>query len=106
MIIAAILASAATPLPVIKSEIKADLNRRLLDGESARYIWPKRASKNAYCGFVNAKNRLGAYTGYRLFLTMTDGKGPVKVVVERNDSQIVPLLCKEFGYPVDAREAR
>lgn len=50
------------------SAVEAAVVDRLIDGESARWRWfPPRTAENGevtYCGFLNAKNRLGGYSGF------------------------------------------
>ena len=72
------LASAASASPLweapsdqMKTSIQAAFDAKLLDGQSARYRWPNE-NKNGvvYCGFVNAKNSFGAFTGFKPFYVL------------------------------------
>jgi hypothetical protein len=53
-------------------------NMNLRDADSARFRWlPFDPSKSHYCGWVNAKNAYGGYTGFQPFEAsiQTDDKG-------------------------------
>jgi hypothetical protein len=56
-----------------QKSIEKSLEGTLLDPFSAQYVWPKVPIENnfsdgavGYCFKVNAKNRMGAYTGFHL----------------------------------------
>lgn len=75
------LAAPAEPYsfsPTNKRDIIAQVKFKLLDGESARWRWPKHVEEfGLYCGFVNAKNHMGAYTGFTPFMVIGGvGNGP------------------------------
>lgn len=91
-----------TPLPITaQTAVKHYFDLKLMDGVSARYIWPARKTANWYCGFVNAKNMMGAYTGWRQFsvsFTETGAIDRIQVIDEdRRDSNAI--LCDAFKYP-------
>lgn len=77
MILAALaLTASATaagdyPRPLTQAEravIMKKADEVLFDGPSARWQWPDKLNdKDSYCGFINAKNRMGGYTGWRPF---------------------------------------
>lgn len=90
---------AAAPADTLKSKIRSHLDTVLLDGQSARYIWPEVKSPRVYCGFVNAKNRLGGYTGYRLFYVQTNGS-PIKATFDSDTLALASMVCDEAGYPL------
>ncbi len=55
-------------------------NMNLRDADSARFRWlPFDPSKSHYCGWVNAKNAFGGYTGFQPFEAsiQTDDKGHI-----------------------------
>jgi hypothetical protein len=58
-------------------KVKTAVAKSLKDPESARFNSPFVASKNSkgitVCGFVNAKNSYGGYTGDKPFLVGGDG---------------------------------
>lgn len=74
-------ADTATPEEIAKAQ--AAISRQLLDAGSAQFkITAIRHVGKAvvFCGFVNAKNQFGGYTGFRPFvlfaddLTINDGR--------------------------------
>lgn len=54
-----------------KALLQVAIKDRLMDGDSAKWRWlPYRSGQSTvtqYCGFVNAKNRMGGYTGFNPF---------------------------------------
>lgn len=100
-----IAADPAKPIPPLRETTKAEIQRKLdlelIDGASARYLWPKRTDSSAYCGFVNAKNSLGGYVGWKLFTALlidspTKGQVLMGVSLPGQDK-----FCLENGYPID-----
>lgn len=73
-LIAAVSLVAGSPPPrPLQTGIRNKLDLELLDGASARFKWlPLKNSKGFYCGLLNAKNSLGAYTGFKPFLAEFD----------------------------------
>jgi hypothetical protein len=77
-----VLRPAAPVRPITDAEKSAfadKLRKELKDPESARFRWNNGVRNLAiYCGFINAKNSYGAYTGFRAFLVIfgaqVDGK--------------------------------
>jgi hypothetical protein len=56
---------------------KAGVAAKLLDPDSARFIDVRAIAKNGrqfVCGFVDAKNRIGAYDGAKPFVFIIDDK--------------------------------
>ena len=51
-----------------KAIVQASIKDRLIDGDSAKWRWLPAKKGEAgivqYCGFFNAKNRMGGYTGF------------------------------------------
>lgn len=47
----------------MESEIKS----HLVDPDSAKFTWWDYPNKGFYCGLLNARNRMGGYTGNTLF---------------------------------------
>lgn len=106
------------PRPITLAEKKAiiaQFSTMLLDGQSAIWRWPLvqngASVAGDYCGFVNAKNRMGAYVGFHafyIFIFRPPGK-PVTaaggMLISEADPQslansIVPDLCAGAGYSV------
>lgn len=48
---------------------KTYAQNHLRDAESAKFDDVKMGTNNVLCGYVNAKNGFGAYTGYTRFVT-------------------------------------
>ena len=68
----------------------------LFDGASARWQWGPRKDADAYRGSVNAKNRFGAYVGWRPFYFF---QGQFGVVGEGDSGRIVyEAVCSSSGY--------
>lgn len=93
------------PLPVAKKQaILKRFNVRLLDGPSAKYIWPVQKSTGTYCGFVNAKNSYGGYTGWRQFWVSFWEWGGIKeleIIDDPRDESTGAAFCDYFDYPGD-----
>lgn len=53
----------------------------LFDAESARWRWPDYVEgRKVYCGYLNAKNRMGAYVGFKPFMVyLSRETGQLKV---------------------------
>lgn len=54
----------------------------LIDGESARFRNVKKHAVAGVCGEVNAKNRLGAYTGFKRFIVFGEPGDTAKVFID------------------------
>lgn len=101
MLIAATLLAAqlpATDPPM--SAVETAIKDGLIDGESARWRWfPARQTGAVvtYCGFVNAKNRMGGYTGFN----------PVWVVGSWSGAKFIPTTIEFAAGPyLDGLAAR
>ena len=91
------------PVPAkLQASIRNKLNVTLFDGFSARYLWPPvRGRAGQYCGWVNAKNRMGAYTGFKLFAVKYDLKSLTadSVIIDDSDDQrVIEITCEVMGY--------
>ena len=84
--------------------IAAEVSDKLKDGESARFRWPDIGrDPTVYCGWVNAKNSYGGYTGFELFFALLalDVSGKITGVTvnfESNASANVRESCSHFGF--------
>lgn len=78
-----------------KAEIMREADKLLFDGPSARWQWGERKSAHLYCGMVNAKNRLGAYVGWRPFYFF---QGKFKIVPEGEEDVVYEGICSNAGY--------
>lgn len=68
IVAAAFLAATPAPSHVVEA-VKAELK----DPDSAKFKGVKQTSPGYWCGWVNAKNGYGGYTGYSVFF-YHDGK--------------------------------
>lgn len=98
MSIVAFLAAAASPQAGLKAEIIEKMETALLDGGSARYIWPDPwPADGKICGKINSKNRFGGYVGYRRFYAHKDQFG-LSVMIEGPESDLenglIDMNCK------------
>lgn len=87
-----VLAISATSQDI--AGIRAAMDDRLKDSESAKIKSVRIASDGTTCGLVNAKNSYGAYGGYQPFLAMKLSSGKFYVVgVGRESGQV----CESKG---------
>lgn len=92
----------AGPVTTVQIEsARTALDERLLDYPSARF---RAVSGNGYaiCGSVNAKNRLGAYSGWARFVTIWR-EGSTTLYVEEPGKEpplVLQTFCAEGRAPV------
>ena len=87
---------AATVPPPIQAETKAHFEMELFDAESARWKFEDYRGDFLVCGYVNAKNRMGAYVGFQPFyFNAKDGTG--RIYAPGEDAWLFRTLC--FGDP-------
>lgn len=77
----------------------------MIDGESARYLWPEQRNPVTYCGFINAKNQFGGYVGWRLFWASLpiDAKDELLISTAGSSEVMTELgekACQKNGYPI------
>lgn len=103
------VADESAPTAQMKSAISKEIGVSLLDGQAARYKWPKKkAGAPIYCGFVNSKNAMGAYAGFQPFMVIGDynTKGIYSVSasvaglsLDGTDMQVRAIkMCMDAGY--------
>ena len=83
--------------------IKAHFDNALLDGTSARWKWQLQRHPQVYCGWVNAKNRLGAYSGWKPYYVMFGKTGKVdkgEIVGEGDSTIMLDAFCISWGYNI------
>jgi hypothetical protein len=96
--------------PRHKADIVRQVKDRMNDGESARWRWPLHQPEfGTYCAWFNAKNQLGAYTGWTPFLVIGGvGGGPKStgqfdvIQAEIGNPDIVARMCADAGYDLSA----
>ena len=89
------LALALTPLAETDKEvIRTEIRSMVKDPESARFQWiphiGNKPDKTIVCGFVNARNGYGGYTGFQPFLARVvrlDGKTIAGAVIASTDAR-------------------
>lgn len=98
-----------------RAMIEPAVRRGLIDPDSARFRWyPQMRDDGIYCGFVNAKNRMGGYTGFTLFMSLIGKRadGTQVVAFTKLAHHIGPLqesaeeqMCAKYGYSLDPTAA-
>ena len=61
-------------LAALEQRVRMVMDTHLFDPGSAQYLDLRAGRDGAACGRVNAKNRLGAYVGYKPFVADRDGR--------------------------------
>lgn len=90
----------AVPM-TMQSAVKEAVGRKLADPFSAQYEWQAVKDDALYCGFVNAKNGFGAYTGYQPFMVLyANNKSKTLVLSAEVDPDIVGPMCLKNGYRI------
>ena len=84
--------------PAQLSEARTALDERLFDLPSARFR-DVRGNSLVLCGFVNAKNRMGAYAGWKRFAWITVNDDPSLEVDGAGSTSDIMLdaFCGEDG---------
>ena len=98
LIAAVALTAGSLPPRQLRAGIQNKLDEQLLDGASARFKWlPLKNSKGFYCGLLNAKNYLGAYTGFKPFLAEFDPKTlkvkSVRAWEDGKENVVITAIC-------------
>jgi hypothetical protein len=91
--------------PARQAQIKARFDNVLLDGVSARWKWQPQRSRLLYCGWVNAKNRMGAYSGWSPYYVMFEKSGRItsaKIVGSGDSPIVLETLCNSVGYNISS----
>lgn len=80
--------------------VEQGVRATLVDGESGRFRDIKGSLDGAdlyVCGYVNAKNRLGGYVGWRRFYGQIDGETfTVRAVAGQTPPGIVEAMCDGY----------
>lgn len=94
------------PLPAnAQAQIRRYFNLRMIDGESARYLWPEQRDPYIYCGFINAKNQFGGYVGWRLYWANFPVTGNDELLISTAGTSKVmdgigQKVCQGEGYAI------
>lgn len=96
-----------------KQIIARAVKDQLKDPDSAKFKWPAPLKFGLYCGWVNAKNSYGGYTGFQPYMVIggvgtgskSDGKflivGDVTIGSGDDDLMIVYKMCSEHGFSME-----
>jgi hypothetical protein len=85
----ALTAAAAPSRQKGEQEIVSLVKEQLKDPESARFRDIKKMENGNFCGWVNAKNSYGGYTGYQAFFVASRTKEVTLVPPELSE----PGIC-------------
>lgn len=83
-----------------QSRTKQHFNRTMFDGPSARWQFAYKKGDFLICGFVNGKNRFGAYVGWTPFLYDTKN-GTGDIYTDENRLWLWDTLCLGGEYMDD-----
>lgn len=76
--------------PALQSRVKLFMDREvLLDGLSARYQFPPWRHPDFYCFQVNAKNSMGAYTGWTDYGVVIGSDGKTLQLFDAEDCSVL-----------------
>lgn len=113
------LATMSAELPVVpltalhKQQISAAVKAKLKDPDSAQFRWPAPKEWGSYCGWVNAKNSYGGYTGFKPFYVVGGAPNAKKgfivstvVLAEEGSAGVAEQMCSKEGYDVSEPPAR
>jgi hypothetical protein len=91
---------AAPPTVAQKKLIEQAVKEQLKDPDSAKFKhsdYHVDKTDGVYCGYVNAKNSYGGYTGFQTFevLSVADGKGFIMIGVDGDG--VMDKICHYKG---------
>jgi hypothetical protein len=86
--------AAKTAIAALENRVKPAMDAYLFDPFSARYRELRVGRGGALCGQVNAKNRMGAYVGFKDFVLDDDGKS---LFISRNSNGVATELYTDFA---------
>ena len=111
LLISSAIAGAAPTKPLTaahKLQIAKHVKALLKDPDSAKFKWPAPTEFGLYCGWVNAKNSYGGYTGFEPFMVLGGvGDGPKSdgsflvfqtTIGSGDDLLTVVKMCSEHGF--------
>ena len=106
--LAAVQAAGSAPGPVTSAHIsdaRRALDERLFDYPTARFR-DVRGNGFVLCGLVNAKNRMGAYAGWKRFAWISGSDDPRLLSDEEaeRDDVLLDAFCGEDGLQNQGRD--
>ena len=54
--------------PALQAAIRSYMEVSLIDSTGTRWFWPTSRHNQFYCGWINGRNRMGGYVGWKKFL--------------------------------------
>lgn len=93
------------PTPAVQATIKRYWETELVDAPSARWLWPLQRDSKLYCGWINAKNRLGGYGGWTPYVIIFEGtkiKEGYFLPGRPEMARAMGSNCVEAGYDVES----
>lgn len=96
-------AQGRSKVPVSKARqqaVRTYFGAALVDAPSARWRWPNQErDRDFYCVWINAKNRMGGYTGWEIHaVQFRDGKPGALTITLENMGNGDRSKCDELGY--------
>ena len=79
-----------------RSDMEEAVAYDLIDPSSAQFREVRQTDDGTWCGQVNGKNRMGAYTGYNDFFALEIGSEYFVTIVNPNDEILGELHRKQF----------
>ena len=73
---------------------RRSLNETMLDYPSARFR-DVHADRRRVCGFVNGKNQLGAYTGWKRFVVMGVANSSANIEGSEDFDGLIEMMCDD-----------
>jgi len=94
-----VMASHAATAEVSIAAVKKYVLSVLKDPESARFYNVQAFNDNTIvCGYVNAKNSYGGYTGKQVFLVSFDSGRPAVAWIDKDDEDRAMFTCTNWGW--------
>ncbi len=102
-------AASGGPLSAARQQsIRRTMDALLVDGPGSRWLWvPQSGRGDLYCGWTNARNRMGGYTGWQMFVVIFEGNRSTVVssaalLDPEEDNEDSLRLCRIYGYEVSS----
>jgi len=102
--------------PLTKVErlaVEKTIREELKDPESAKFYhmdYPYPGPTSGYCGYVNARNSFGAFTGKQLFYVFVNQSEAISLDISQSTGQPLPqdvlaAACASSGYDIPVQRA-
>lgn len=103
LIVAALAAQTLLSGPPIEDQFRwarDAFDRQMIDYPSARFR-DVHADRRRICGYVNGKNRLGAYSGWKRFVVMGIEDAEAQIEGDEDFPGAISMMCDEDPIPHD-----